>query len=82
MVSFGIAWQMADVLVPLKHLNFKPNPNVESNPSFGDVFTCTVNLCCLGFCNVDKNYRGLTCIARENVGTLDQWEKIGIRGPR
>ena len=28
---------MPDFLVPLKHLNFKPNPNVESNPSFGDV---------------------------------------------
>ena len=28
---------MADFLVPLKHIHFKPNPNGESNPSFGDV---------------------------------------------
>lgn len=37
MVCLRIAWEMADFLVPLKHIHFKPNPNGESNPSFGDV---------------------------------------------
>ena len=39
---------MEDFSIPLKHLNFKADPNVESNPSFGDVYQYS-DLCCLQF---------------------------------
>jgi len=35
---------MADFSIPLKHLNFRPDPNVESNPSFGDVYQYSESL--------------------------------------
>ena len=39
-----IAWKIAEFSVPLKHLNFKPDPNVVFNPSFGDVYMYSESL--------------------------------------